>query len=117
MSDRSGVKQREEYSLHKGWGFETLGFSYCIAISFPQIWGKGKEDCKDWGTCPERMEGQCVTTAETHTATVKTSEVEPKPQIQFCFSANRKPALEQLSSQQMDSGLQLVGTGLDKTDV
>lgn len=39
-------------------------------------------------------------------ATVKTSEVEPKPQIQFCFSANRKPALEQLSSQQMDSGLQ-----------
>lgn len=51
-----GNKERRVFTS-QGWGFETLGISYCISISFLPRFGEKEKTAKDWGTCPEKNGG------------------------------------------------------------
>ena len=96
MLDHVLVWKQREKSIHftrvRLWDSRLL-LSFLLPSSllpspfFPDVGNRKRLRRIGWAA-QKRVEGQRVWTAETYTATVNISEVEPKPQIQFCFSAN-----------------------------
>ena len=99
MLDHVLVWKQREKSIHftrvRLWDSRLLLLYYHLLSS--QMWGTGK-DCEGLGELPrkewrdrvyeQRIHTRLLYVATIFTYTVKISEVEPKPQIQFCFSAN-----------------------------
>ena len=89
MSDHVLVWKQREKSIHFTrvglWDSRHLLLYFYLLSS--QIWGKGK-DCEGLGDLPRKEWRGRVCEQLTYTATVKTSEAEPKPQNQFCFSVS-----------------------------